>query len=105
MEIDKVLQEKDSQGIRVEQQVKAHHEFKLIGKVKKIPGLTLFSYNKKTLQIKKADVESKVSIGFDRKPKTEHKIITEKDCFYVQALNVKSAAKKLRKLGYTVKEA
>lgn len=47
MEIDKVLQEKDSQGIRVEQQVKAHHEFKLIGKAKKIPGLTLFSYNKR----------------------------------------------------------
>lgn len=38
MEIDKVLQEKDSQGIRVEQHVKAHHEFKLIGKAKRFLG-------------------------------------------------------------------
>lgn len=102
MDITRENEVQDLQGVRIEQQKKQDKEYRLIGKVKRIAGLTLFSYNTVTKELKKAEMQRNVSIGFDGKPVFTNKATKEKDCIYFQALNVKSAKKRLIKLGYEV---
>lgn len=89
----------DANNIRIESQVKKNQEFKLIGKLKRKPGLNLFSYNLKTYELKPADIEKKVFVGIDKRPVYKMNVVVEKDCFYFQALNLNSAKKKLLKYG------
>lgn len=84
---------------RIEYQQKQQHEYKLVNRVKKNPGHILFSFNRKTGEIKRATVEHKVSIGLDLKPVTTTKTVVESDCFYGQALNEKNFRKKIKKMG------
>lgn len=89
-------------SVRIEQQQKKKAEYKLIGKVRRISGLTLFSYNKETKVLKPAEVEKEVSLHFDGMPRYKDKVKTETNCIYFQALNIKSAKKRLIKLGYSI---
>ena len=57
-----------------------------IGKQKRIKGLTLFEFNKTTNEIKPAKLE---------RTWTGYKVVINKDCFYIQALNAKNAKRKL----------
>lgn len=59
---------------------------KHVGRQVKRPGLTLFMYNKVTGAIAPA-------------PVADGKVIMEKDCIYLQALNAKNFKKKLRRKG------
>ena len=43
-----------------------------------------------------------VSIGLGLEPIYKTKVVTEKNCVYVQALNKRNAFKKLRKMGVSL---
>ncbi len=85
---------------RVEQVAKKQREYKLIGTQRKVAGHTLFEFNKKTKEIKPADIKRECILDATTgKPIYKTKTDIHEDCFYLQALNVKNAEKKLRKLG------
>jgi hypothetical protein len=97
---------KDSEiEIRDEQQQKK--EIKLIGRQRKVRGLTLFEYNEvtKALEIakyKKQDY-SLESLSLDpSKLKISNKVEVNEHCIYFQALNRKNAERKLIKSGREV---
>ena len=76
------------------------HELKLIGRQRKVPGHTLFSFNLKTGEIKKAPVEHSKTIDYKtRKPLYHDRIVIEPDCLYRQALNKKNFIKRLIREG------
>jgi len=82
---------------------KQRQEFKLIGRTKKAPGHTMFSFNLKTGEIKVADIQQCKSIDYiTRKPLANAKIVIEKDCIYRQALNKKNFVKRLIREGIRV---
>lgn len=60
---------------------------KHIQSIKQIKGLTLFEFNQRTGELKPATIETD---AWNRK-----KVIAQKDCFYLQALNEKNARRKL----------
>ena len=76
------------------------HEFKLIGKQKKVPGLTLYSFNLRTAEIKIAPVERDKTVSFvSQEPLRGDRIVIEPHCIYHQSLNKKSFIKWLVKSG------
>ena len=80
------------------------HEFKLIGKARKVPGHTLFSFNIKTGEIKPAPMEHSNAIDFKtHAPVYKDRIVIEPDCLYRQALNKKNFIKRLVREGIIVK--
>lgn len=87
---------------RVEVVKKAQQEYRLIGQVKSIRGHVLFEYNTKTHTIRRADIRKEIIVN--NLGSTSFKTTCEaiKDCIYLQALNIKNAAKKLRKSGFEV---
>lgn len=86
--------------VRQEQVAKRQKEYHLIGKQRKVPGHILFEFNKETKEIRPMQInrECRVDFGTGR-PIYKTKTYIHEDCFYVQALNLKNAEKKLRKLG------
>ena len=85
---------------RVEQVAKKQKEYKLIGKQHKVAGHTLFEFNRKTKEIKLADIHREcVFDAATGNPIYKTKTDVHDGCFYLQALNIKNAEKKLRKLG------
>lgn len=88
--ISRVAQEK------VDKQQKEYH---LIGLQRKVSGHTLFEFNRKTKEIRPADISRTVIVGMDGNPRYKTTTDVNQDCFYIQALNVKNAKKKLVKLG------
>ena len=76
------------------------HEYKPIGRQRRIPGHTLFSFNMKTKEIKVAPVEFSKDVDFrTREAIRKPKIVIEKDCIYRQALNKKNFIKRLKREG------
>lgn len=84
---------------QIEYLQKQQSEYKLVSRIKKNPGHILFSFNRKTGEIKRASITHKVSIGFDMKPITTTKTVIEHDCYYEQALNEKNFRKRLKRIG------
>jgi len=85
--------------VRQEQVVKKDNEFHLIGKQRKVAGHTLYEFNKATKEIKPAAVNRRVIVNVKGKEMYVNKTVIHKGCFYLQALNVNNAKRKLRKLG------
>jgi hypothetical protein len=96
---------KDSEiEIRDEQQQKK--EIKLIGRQRKVRGLTLFEYSEvtKLLSVAKKQDFYLESLSLDpSKLKISNKVEVNEHCIYFQALNRKNAIKKLQKAGKEVK--
>ena len=88
-------------GSRVaqEQVDKKQKEYHLIGRQRKVSGHTLFEFNRKTKEIRPADISREVIVGMDGNPIYKTKTDVHQDCFCLQSLNVKNAKKKLVKLG------
>lgn len=84
---------------QIEYLQKQQSEYKLVSRIKKNPGHILFSFNRKTGEIKKVSITRKVSIGLDMKPITTTKTVIEPDCYYEQALNEKNFRKRLKRIG------
>lgn len=84
---------------QIEYLQKQQTEYKLVGKVKKNAGHILFSFNRKTGEIKRASIINKVSISLSGEPLTKSETVVEPDCFYEQALNEKNFRKRLKRIG------
>ena len=93
--------DKQEQGLtknRIEVVEKKKNEIRYIGSKRLIKGLTLFSYNRVTGEIKKAPMKS-TAVLTESGLVLKNEVITEKDCFYDQALNEKNFIKHLKKYG------
>lgn len=89
---------------QIEMLQKQKKELKLIGQQRFIPGLTLFSFNLKTGEIKVAEMNTEVSLDLmTRLPKYTKKLLIERFCIYRQALNKKNFIKKLIREGVIIK--
>jgi len=99
MDIHELPVKDNLSGEQIEYLQKQQNEFKHIGKLKKVPGHTLFSFNRKTKEIKPAKFENECALGFDKKVVTKIKCVVEPDCFYDQALNKKNFVKRLKRYG------
>lgn len=84
---------------QIEYLQKQQREFKHVGKMRKVAGHTLFSFNRKTGEIKPAQFINKVALGFDGKVITSTECVIEPDCFYEQALNRANFIKRLKRYG------
>lgn len=105
MEIFDIPQKDQMQKDEIEVLDKQKHEFKLIGRQRKVPGHTMFSFNLKTGEIKVAPIErSKVCDFRTREPICNERIVVEPDCLYRQALNRKNFVKRLVREGIIVKK-
>ena len=103
MEIFDIPQKEQMQKDEIEVLDKQKHEFKLIGRQRKMPGHTMFSFNTKTGEIKVAPIEHSKAIDFTtREPVYKDRIVIEPDCLYRQALNRKNFVKRLIREGIIV---
>jgi hypothetical protein len=84
---------------QTEQVQQKEHEYKLIGRQRKRAGHTLFSFNYKTGEVKKAPVQYEVQVGLNGHPIRKSKLVVEPYCIYRQALNIKNFAKILVREG------
>lgn len=84
---------------QIEYLQKQQSEYKLVNRIKKNPGHILFSFNRKTGEIKRASIIHKVAIGFNGLPVTKAETVIEPDCYYEQALNEKNFRKRLKRIG------
>lgn len=73
---------------------------RLVNKMKKINGHTLFSFNHCTKEIKVAEVINNVSLSLEGILMYEQKTVIEPNCYYEQALNKKNFIKRLKRNGY-----
>ncbi len=106
MEIFDTPQKEQMSKEQIEVLDKQKHEFKFIGRHRKVPGHTMFSLNIKTGEIKVAPVErSKVCDFRTREPIYKERIVVEPDCLYRQALNKKNFIKRLVREGILVKKS
>ena len=79
-------------------QDKINKELKYIGSILHQSGHTLFEINLNTGIIKEAVITREVSVGIDGKPIFKRKVNINKECYYLEALNVKNAKKKFLKM-------
>lgn len=100
MELDRTPIKDSLEGEQIEYLEKKQHEYKHVGKLRKVPGHSLFSFNRKTQEIKLATFERKVSVGLNGQPIYETQVVVEADCFYEQALNIKNFVKRLKRYGF-----
>lgn len=83
---------------------KQKHEYKLIGQARKVPGLTMFSFNYKTGEIKIAPIQHSKEVDFKTlSPVTKDRLVVEPNCIYRQALNQKNFIKRLIREGIIAK--
>ena len=99
MDIVPILTKDNLSKEQIEYLHKQQTEYKLVNKIKKNPGHTLFSFNRKTGEIKRASIIHKVSIALNGLPVTKSETVIEPDCYYDQALNEKNFRKKLKRIG------
>lgn len=99
MEIVPDLTKSNLSKNQIEYIQKKQREYKLTDKKRRVPGHTLFSFNQKTKEIKRAEIVKEVSVGLNMKPVTTSKTVIEPDCYYEQALNEKNFRKRLKRIG------
>lgn len=99
MNIDELPIYDDLPAEQMEYLQKQQREFKHIGKMRKVAGHSLFSFNRKTGEVKPAQFVNKVALGLDGKVITSTECIIEPDCFYEQALNKQNFIKRLKRYG------
>ena len=99
MDIVPILTKDNLSKEQIEYLQKQQTEYKLINRIKKNPGHILFSFNRKTGEIKRASIIHKVAIGFNGLPVTKAETVIEPDCYYDQALNEKNFRKRLKRIG------
>jgi hypothetical protein len=97
---------KDFKDNEIKYEVKAQQdqrkEIKLVASDRKIPGLTLWEYNQNTGKLQKAKFKTdetlelkSLSVNPEQLRKS-NKVIINENCIYFQALNERSARKKLK---------
>lgn len=99
MDIIPIITKDNLSKEQIEYLQKQQTEYKLVNKIKKNQGHTLFSFNRKTGEIKRASIIHKVAIGLNGLPVTKSETVIEPDCYYDQALNEKNFRKRLKRTG------
>lgn len=99
MDIVPIITKDNLSKKQIEYLQKQQTEYKLVNRIKKNPGHILFSFNRKTGEIKRASIIHKVAIGLNGLPITRAETVIEPNCYYEQALNEKNFRKKLKKSG------
>lgn len=101
MQIDKIIS-KNKTEVRLKKQ--EQREYKLVGSMRHKQGLTLFSINRRTLEVKPAMLSVDKIIKWEdavamlNNKSYKRKIMIEQDCVYIEALNAENAMKHYRKL-------
>lgn len=72
-------------------------EYKMVAKIPRIKGLTLYSYNIETGDIKVVPLVQQVAVDLHGKPSFINKANYDPKLLYVQALNIKNARRKFQK--------
>lgn len=98
MEIYDIPSIEQRDDVRVEHTIKQQQEYKLIGKARRKPGMTLFSYNTQTGEMKPVEIEKECAMTFDGGVSHKAKVKIEPHCIYGQALNLKNWKKKVNKM-------
>ena len=98
MEIFDLPENLSKDDVRIEQSIKQQQEYKLIGKARRKPGMTLFSYNTQTGEMKPAEIEKECAMTFDGNVSYKSKVKIEPHCIYGQALNLKNWENKINKM-------
>jgi hypothetical protein len=84
-----------------EVQIPVPHEFKFLSTMRKQRGQVLFVYNRLTDEITEVYIKEQayITVGKDNKPKekVQRRVIVEKNCVYLWALNLKNARRKVAK--------
>jgi len=100
------LKEISKDKIVLEKQAEQQKETKLIGKIQPKKGRTLFEVNLDNWEINKAVFESQ-TISFEQAKSKfltpTKKVLVNKNCIYISALNVKNLIKKLKNENYPYK--
>lgn len=104
MKIVPDMPEKANEAVKQELVQKKQSEYHLIGRQKRVSGHILFEFDRKTKEIRPADIVQNAIVVLDPKTRKEAvkyqtKTNVKQNCFYLQALNKKNAEKKLRKIG------
>ena len=98
MEIFDTPQKEQRPEVRTEVVQQQQREYKLIGKLRRRPGHTVFSLNVKTGEIKPAPMVCDATLTMSGKTE-KRRIDIESDCIYRQALNKKNFIKILVREG------
>jgi len=89
---------------QIEAVEKKQNDYRLIGRIIKVPGHTLYKFNRDTREASTAKME--ISNGGQFIPETgaildrsQSSVKVEKNCYYEQALNMRNFIKRLRRRG------
>jgi len=93
----KEIEQIDKDRIEIVGQKEQPKETKIVGRMKKIKGLTLYQLDTKSGVISKAKVVSDTA-DFKNPNRKIGKAKFEENCLYLQALNIKNAKRKFEKL-------
>ena len=84
--------------MEVKVQERKQHEFRLVGRQRRIPGHTLFCIDLRTGEVKVAPMERSTVVNFKtREPEHKERVVVEPHCVYRQALNKKNFIKRLKR--------
>lgn len=73
-------------------------QYKFIGSIKMIPGLTLYSFNLETQEIIQVKVTKNVNVDFQKQKVVNDRVTYDPKLTYFQALNQANAEKKAIKI-------
>lgn len=89
--------------------IQQKQEYKLVGSIRRRPGLTLFEFDFETMNIYIKKIQCEVSIGLDGKEVRKQKAVHNPNGILIWALNLKNAEKKVLKIfkekGFDVSKA
>lgn len=90
-----------SDKVHVEAKKDVKQETKLVGRIKKIPGLILYSFSFETSELKEVPIQRNKVLNIDDGKPIEHdKAFYDPECIYIQCLNLKAAVNKINKFVY-----
>ena len=101
MELDN-LTKSQKETIEVHVKKQQEQEYKLIGHMKRIPGLVLWEFDYNNLKLNQAQIIKQKSVSFITRNKTERdKVLYNPKCYYFQAHCWRTAAKRCNKIIYS----
>lgn len=105
MKLDNLIEEYTLNKPAIEVVEKEKQEYRYLGSLRRIPGHRLFSFNRRTFEIKeiKPEVIFTYNSGKGRTLPTS-KVNVEPGCYYDQALNKKNFIKRLIRNGIIIRK-
>lgn len=89
------LRREQQQRDKIEAQ--KQQEYKLIHSIRKVPGLSLYKLDTKTMEVSQVEHTSEAMITFSGEPRYYDKVLYDDKNIYIQALNMKNAERKALK--------